>query len=180
MKPKNMRPERPDAGTSPVLHSSAVRQAEVLLSPDSAPPNSQPSTLSPQPLFPPETILDAAGRYLERVEDDDLDLMSFADACKALEVASRIGQQAASSETDDPTASTRTLRDQLATLLDQAYSEAPSQAGAADQPKPAPPTRESPDSPPITALCPGRIPRRLQPATCGLPPVSSRRPHFSI
>jgi hypothetical protein len=75
-----------------------------------------------------EAILLAAERYLEHVDDDDLDQMNFADACKALEVGSRLGQQAAARETDDP-AATRSLRDQLATLLDQAYNETPSPAG---------------------------------------------------
>ena len=87
-----------------------------------------------------ETMLDTAERYLERVEDDDQDLMSLGDACKALEVASRIGQQAATSVTDDPAASSRGLRDQIEALLDQAYGETPSQTNAAGQPKPATPT----------------------------------------
>jgi len=67
----------------------------------------------------------------------NLDLMSFADACKALEAASRLGQQAAARETNDPAASSRGLRDQLEALLDQAYGETLSQTGAAGQPKPA-------------------------------------------
>lgn len=70
-----------------------------------------------------ETILDAAERYFEHLESEDLDQMNFADACKALEVASRLGQQAASRDADDPAAPTRSLRDQLATLLEQAYGE---------------------------------------------------------
>ena len=85
-----------------------------------------------------ESLLDTAERYLENVDGDDLDLMSFADACKALEVASRIQQQAATSVADDPDASSRALRDQLEALLDQAYSETHSQTGAAAQPQPAP------------------------------------------
>ena len=84
-----------------------------------------------------EAMLDTAERYLEGVDESDLDLMSFADACKALEVASRLGQQAAARETDDPAASSRGLRDQLEALLDQAYGETLSQTGAAGQPKPA-------------------------------------------
>jgi hypothetical protein len=91
-----------------------------------------------------EAMLDAAERYLERVDDDDLDQMSFTDACKALEVASRIGQQAASSATDDPAASSRTLRDQLASLLDQAYGEAQTPNGAGDKPQSATPTQVQP------------------------------------
>lgn len=88
-----------------------------------------------------EAILLAAERYLERVDDDDLDQMKFADACKALEVGSRLGAQAAARETDDPAVGTRSLRDQLATLLDQAYNETPSPAGPATpqtQTNPAP------------------------------------------
>ena len=84
-----------------------------------------------------EAMLDAAERYLERVDIDDLDLMSFADACKGLEVASRIGQQAASSLTDDPAAASRGLRDQLEALLDQAYAETPARNGAAGNPLPS-------------------------------------------
>ena len=70
-----------------------------------------------------EAILDAAERYLENMEADDTDAMSFADACKALEVASRLGQQAATKLADDPAAQARSLQDQLAALLDQAYGE---------------------------------------------------------
>ena len=88
-----------------------------------------------------EAMLDTAERYLERVDDDDLDLISFADACKALEVASRIGQQAATSVTDDPAASSRGLRDQIEALLDQAYGETSSPTNATAQPKPATPTQ---------------------------------------
>jgi hypothetical protein len=76
-----------------------------------------------------EAILDAAERYLEHADWDDLDQMSFADACKALEVASRIGQLAASSTDDDPSAVSRTLRDQLAALLDKACAETPPKNG---------------------------------------------------
>ena len=73
-----------------------------------------------------EAMLDAAERYLERVDENDVDLMSFGDACKALEVASRIGQQAASSVASDSAASAQNaLRDQLATLLDQVYADTP-------------------------------------------------------
>jgi len=87
-----------------------------------------------------EAILAAAERYLERVDDDDLDQMNFADACKALAVASRLGQQAAARELDDPSAPNRSLRDQLTALLDQAYSgDASSKSPAAATPaSPAP------------------------------------------
>ena len=77
-----------------------------------------------------EGLLDAAERYLERVEGDDLDQMRFADACKALEIASRIGQPAERRATDDASAPARSLRDQLAALLEQVYREAPSPNGA--------------------------------------------------
>ena len=40
-----------------------------------------------------EALLDAAERYLEVMDADDPDQMSFADACKALELASRLGRQ---------------------------------------------------------------------------------------
>jgi hypothetical protein len=84
-----------------------------------------------------EAILDAAQRYLENMEADDMDAMSFADACKALEVASRLGQQAASRMADDPAATTRSLQDQLAALLDQAYGEVGGSTGPSEDPSPA-------------------------------------------
>ena len=87
-----------------------------------------------------EAILDAAERHLERVDDDDLDQMSFADACKALAVASRLGGEAAGREIGDSAAPARGLRDQLAALLEQAYSETPSGSGAGGQPQSAKPT----------------------------------------
>jgi hypothetical protein len=77
-----------------------------------------------------EAILDAAERYFENADWDDLDRMSFADVCKAVEVASRIGNMAASGSTaDDSSASTRTLRDQLAALLDKACAETTPSSG---------------------------------------------------
>ena len=88
-----------------------------------------------------EAMLDTAERYLERVDESDLDLMSFADACKALDVASRLGQQAAIRQANDPAAPAQTLRDQITALLDQVYAEVPDQTGAADQPKPATPSQ---------------------------------------
>ena len=69
-----------------------------------------------------EAILDVAGRYLERVEDDDLDRMSFADACRALDFASRLARHAG--ESGGGAAPDHSLRDQLAALLDQACGEA--------------------------------------------------------
>ena len=86
-----------------------------------------------------EAILATAERCLQHVEGDDPDQVSFADACKALEVASRIGQQAQARETDDPSAATRNLRDQLATLLEQAYAEKSSPNGVATRPNQPPP-----------------------------------------
>jgi len=86
-----------------------------------------------------EAILEVAERHLERLEDDDLDQMNFGDACKALAVAARLGQQAGRT-TDDPSAPARSLRDQLTTLLDQVCAEASSRNGAGDPPhSPTPP-----------------------------------------
>jgi len=91
-----------------------------------------------------EAILDAAERHLERLEDDDLDVMSFADACKALEVASRFTQQAAGGELDDASVPDRGLRDQLTALLDQVCGET-SARNRADNPlrSPTPPQPQS-------------------------------------
>ena len=88
-----------------------------------------------------EAILDAAERYLENMEADDMDAMSFADACKALEVASRLGQQAANPIADDPAQSARSLQDQLSALLDQAYGEVGGSTRPSEDPSPA--ARES-------------------------------------
>jgi hypothetical protein len=44
-----------------------------------------------------------------------------------LEIASRLGQQAARREAEDATAPDQNLRDQITALLDQAYSEVQSQ-----------------------------------------------------
>jgi len=71
-----------------------------------------------------EAMLDAAGNFLEQLDDDDRDVLSFGDACKALEVSARVGQQASSRSNDDASGS-RGLRDQLAGLLDQACREMP-------------------------------------------------------
>ena len=72
-----------------------------------------------------EAVLDIAERYLERVEDDDLERLSLADACRALEFASRIAGRA--TETD-AAAPDQGLRDQLASLLNQACAETPARA----------------------------------------------------
>lgn len=68
-----------------------------------------------------EAVLDVAERYLERVEDDDLERLSLTDACKALEFASRISSRA---QETDAAAPDQGLRDQLASLLNQACAEA--------------------------------------------------------
>jgi hypothetical protein len=68
-----------------------------------------------------EAILDVAERYLERMDEDHLDQLSFADACKALALASQLGKSAR--ETDASAAPDQSLRDQLAALLEQASGE---------------------------------------------------------
>ena len=72
-----------------------------------------------------EAMLDAAGNFFELLDDDDRDAMSFGDACKALEVSARVGQQASSRSHDDGSAAARGLHDQLEQLLDQAYGDKP-------------------------------------------------------
>jgi hypothetical protein len=89
-----------------------------------------------------EAILDAAERYLECADFEDLDQMTFADACKALEVASRLAHLADDKSSDDASAPARNLRDQLASLLDQAYGDAPAKNGAVPQPQ-SPSSHES-------------------------------------
>jgi hypothetical protein len=84
-----------------------------------------------------EAILDAAERYVANMEAEDMDAMSFADACKALEVASRLGQQAANKLADDPSGQARSLQDQLAALLDQAYGEVGGTTRPSASPSPA-------------------------------------------
>ena len=80
-----------------------------------------------------EAMLDAAERYLERVGEDDLDQMSFSDACKAFSAASRFAQPAAGPQSNDPSAPARSLRDQLAVLLEQAYSQPPARSSNGTQ-----------------------------------------------
>ena len=72
-----------------------------------------------------EAVLDIAERYLERVEDDDLERLSLADACRALDFASRIAGRA---QETDAAAPDQGLRDQLASLLNQACAETPARA----------------------------------------------------
>jgi hypothetical protein len=71
-----------------------------------------------------EALLAAAGRYLDRLVDADLDQMNFSDACKALAISARLGPPAVGGESA-PVAPASTLRDQLAALLEQAYRENP-------------------------------------------------------
>ena len=69
-----------------------------------------------------EALLDTAERYLENLPLDDLDRLSFADACKAMEAASRLALQAGiTSDSSLQSDATQSLRDQLTSLLDQAY-----------------------------------------------------------
>ncbi len=90
-----------------------------------------------------EALLDTAEEYLARMEECDLDHMRFADACKALEIASRLGQQTvARSEADTAATPARNLRDQLTRLLDQVCPESPS-------PTSTQVTASSPASPPL-------------------------------
>jgi hypothetical protein len=84
-----------------------------------------------------EAILDLAERYLERVGDEDLEQMRFTDACKALDFASRIAGRAGQT---DAAAPDHSLRDQLASLLNQACGETPARPGAASLPSPTTPT----------------------------------------
>ena len=68
MNPENMSSDRPEAGTPPVLNSCAGRQAS--LSPDSAPANPLPSSLSPPTHFPraqgeSDRALESLRAYLE-------------------------------------------------------------------------------------------------------------------
>ena len=69
-----------------------------------------------------EAILDVAERYLERVGDEDLERLSLPDACRALDFATRLAGHARETAAAEPDHS---LRDQLASLLDQASAEMP-------------------------------------------------------
>ena len=73
-----------------------------------------------------EGLLDIAERFLERAGDDDLDQMSFADVCKAVEVASRLKPQAQTRE-QAAAAPARGLGEQITALLDQVCAASPSQ-----------------------------------------------------
>lgn len=67
-----------------------------------------------------EALFDAAERYLASQEEDERELLTFADACKAMEVASRLGQQATHRAGEETASPGQSLRDQLTALLDQA------------------------------------------------------------
>ncbi len=86
-----------------------------------------------------EAILQVAERYLERMDEDHLDQLSFADACKAFAFASQLGKYAPA--TDASAAPDQSLRDQLTALLDQACGEtlAPKTASTLNRPEPAQP-----------------------------------------
>ena len=91
-----------------------------------------------------EAILDAAERYLELAGDDDLNGMSFADTCKALAVACRLGEEAESKEKEDPSTSANALRDQVTAMLDQIYANGPSPKCAAFQANSTTPAQTQP------------------------------------
>lgn len=68
-----------------------------------------------------EAVLDVTERYLERLDDVDLEQVRFPDACRALEFAARLARQAR--ETEATVTPDHGLRDQLVALLDQACRE---------------------------------------------------------
>ena len=84
-----------------------------------------------------ESILHVAERYLERMDEDNLDQLNFADACKAFAFASQLGKFAHA--TDASAAPDQSLRDQLTALLDQACGEtlAPKISLTLNPPEPA-------------------------------------------
>jgi hypothetical protein len=92
-----------------------------------------------------EAMLDAAERFLENVVDDDLDRIRFADACKALEVASRLTQQVAQKTAEEQAAQPPSLQDKLSALLDQAFGKPAQPADAASSqaagPQPSEPSK---------------------------------------
>ncbi len=75
-----------------------------------------------------DAILEVAERYLEEVADEDLHLMRFTDACKAMDFASRIMAQAQAADAGAPD---QGLRDQLTALLDQACAKVSANEGNA-------------------------------------------------
>jgi hypothetical protein len=68
------------------------------------------------------------------MDADDPDQMSFSDACKALEIASRLGAPAGDA-TDTASAPGHGLDAQLTTLLDQAYTSPSTPSAASSQPQ---------------------------------------------
>ena len=92
-----------------------------------------------------DAILDLAERYLERLEVADLDQLRLTDACRALDFASRVVRQTRESEA--AAAPDNGLRDQITTLLDQAYRESATAARAEalrQSPPPGPATGNQP------------------------------------
>ena len=118
--------------------ASAVQREEFL---DAA---ARARTLRDRQYALAEALLDAAERYLESMDAGDPDQMSFSDACKALEIASRLGGRAADDASDSASGNGRALSDHLSTLLDQAYSETPPQKVTAAQPSLAAATQTNP------------------------------------
>jgi ABC-type ATPase with predicted acetyltransferase domain len=70
-----------------------------------------------------EGLLDVAQSFLERMQDVDLDQVSFSDVCKAVEVASHIGQLMSGRDRDDIPGPGDDLRQRFSTLLNQAYGQ---------------------------------------------------------
>jgi len=83
-----------------------------------------------------EALLHVAERYVERMDEDQLDQLSFTDACKAFAFASQLGKGAR--ETDATAVPDHSLRDQLTTLLDQVYGEHQGAKTAANSNNPDP------------------------------------------
>ncbi len=116
------------AATQYLQVQNAVQREELL---DAA---ARAKTLRDRQYALAEALLDTAERYLERLDEDDLDQLTFAGACKALEVASRLAGKSTGVEDGDASAAARALRDQLAVLLDQACHEALPSDQAQNQP----------------------------------------------
>jgi transposase-like protein len=72
-----------------------------------------------------DAVLDLTERYFERMDDLELEHIRFSDVCRALEFASRLLGPSRESGAATPDTS---LRDQLASLLDQAFPETPKPA----------------------------------------------------
>jgi len=96
---------------------SDVRREEIL---DAA---ARTKELRDRQLMMAGAFLDAAERYVESLESDDVDRMSFSEACRALQIAAQITGPAPETihESDDPM---RAWETQISTLLDRAYGQA--------------------------------------------------------